>query len=798
MIVPSSPRRRAPRASPPATPMTESLISRARGALPHLRPALRGTAPRAAAARSGPAALIERGAAGAAAAHRHTGRERARPGARACSRPTAAWPAWRASRARSSPRERGIGPTRAAAIAAAIEIARRLPAETLSGRDLLNEPRLVKEFLRQAQADDTQERTGALYLNARNRLLEERSRDLPRHARPRRRRAAGDPAARAARQGGGRDPVPQPSLRRSDAVARGPRVHAAARGGRRSRRRAAARPHRRRTRRMRVVPGGGAALNVPVRMVSFAFSMKTFYATTPIYYVNDLPHIGHIYSTVVTDVITRFRRLIGGEDALPDGHRRARAEHREGRGGPGRSRRSRWPTGSSSATASSTGPSRSRNDDFIRTTEARHRARRRGPHRPHRGGRRLLHGQARGLVLLELRGLLHGEGARRREAMSGPRHARPSGSPRRTSSSACRGTPGPLLEHYDAHPEFVRPESRLAEVVFVRARRAERPLGLALEGEVGHSVSGPSGPRRLRLARRARQLHHRARASAPTDDALYREFWDHPDAERVHVIGKDILRFHAVYWPAFLLSAGPAAADDGLGPRLVAARREEGVQVRRQHRAARTSSSRTSAPDALRYFLMREMAFGQDASFSDEAFLTRYNADLANDLGNTVSRVAALCRQSFGGTPNEVCADNEVARAPAARRGPSGGRRWRECQFNRALEAVWRLLTEINGYVVVTGAVEDPQGGGRRLRRASTASCPPPPRACAWRPSCSRRSFRRPAGRSSRPSACPPTDPPPADLDWGRLPVSQPDARDCRRSFRAPTPGLTSRKRMPP
>ncbi|HEY3204209.1 MAG TPA: DNA repair protein RadC [Thermoanaerobaculia bacterium] len=67
--------------------------------------------------------------------------------------------------------ERGIGPTRATAIAAAIEIARRLPSETLSGRDLLNEPRLVKDFLRQVQADDTQERTGALYLNARNRLL---------------------------------------------------------------------------------------------------------------------------------------------------------------------------------------------------------------------------------------------------------------------------------------------------------------------------------------------------------------------------------------------------------------------------------------------------------------------------------------------------------------------------------------------------------------------------------------------------------------------------------------------------
>src|SRR3981081_2723449 len=67
--------------------------------------------------------------------------------------------------------------------------------------------------------------------------------------------------------------------------------------------------------------------------------------------------------------------------------------------------------------------------------------------------------------------------------------------------------------------------------------------------------------------------------------------------------------------------------------------------------------------DAFRYFVFREMTFGQDASFSDEAFLTRYNADLANDLGNTLSRVAALCRQSFGATPREVCTDNDVRTA---------------------------------------------------------------------------------------------------------------------------------------
>src|SRR3981081_294625 len=103
--------------------------------------------------------------------------------------------------------------------------------------------------------------------------------------------------------------------------------------------------------------------------------------------------------------------------------------------------------------------------------------------------------------------------------------------------------------------------------------------------------------------------------------------------------------------------------------------------------------------DAFRYFVFREMAFGQDASFSDEAFLVRYNADLANDLGNTVSRVAALCRQSFGSAPTIACSVNEGHTAHSPIR-----TEWRqamdELAFHRALEAVWKLLAEINGYVV--------------------------------------------------------------------------------------------------
>ncbi len=255
------------------------------------------------------------------------------------------------------------------------------------------------------------------------------------------------------------------------------------------------------------------------------------------------------------------------------------------------------------------------------------------------------------------------------------------------------------------------------------------------------------------------------------DDRRYREFWDHADAERVHVIGKDILRFHAVYWPAFLMSAGLPL------PTTV---RAHGWWLRDAKKVSKSVGNIVRpdhlvsdfGPDALRYFLMREMAFGQDASFSDEAFLTRYNADLANDLGNTVSRVAALCRQSFGGTPNEVCTDNEVMRAWSATRAE-----WQaamaDCQFNRALEAVWRYLTEINGYVVSREPwkIRKVEGAdSARLHRVLSAAAEGVRLSAVmlspFLPKTSRKIFESFGMEAKDPSA--------ADLDWGRLPVSRP------------------------
>ena len=237
------------------------------------------------------------------------------------------------------------------------------------------------------------------------------------------------------------------------------------------------------------------------------------------------------------------------------------------------------------------------------------------------------------------------------------------------------------------------------------------------------------------------------------------------------MIGKDILRFHAVYWPAFLLSAkvplpttvwahGWWLRDDRKISKSV------GAIVRPDALAA------DFGPDAVRYFLLREMAFGQDASYSDEAFLTRYNADLANDLGNTVSRVAALCRQSFDGrTPSIPCAANDVHRAYRKHR-PEWREAMQELAFHRALEAVWRLLSEINGYIVSREPwkIRKEQGSSRALHRILYSAAEGVRLVgvllSPFLPVTARKIFEA-LGLTAR-------DPEPDDLRWGRLVLGAP------------------------
>ncbi|HSG38479.1 MAG TPA: methionine--tRNA ligase, partial [Thermoanaerobaculia bacterium] len=255
----------------------------------------------------------------------------------------------------------------------------------------------------------------------------------------------------------------------------------------------------------------------------------------------------------------------------------------------------------------------------------------------------------------------------------------------------------PLLDWYEKHPEFVRPETRLNEVrSFVESglrdlsvSRANLEWGIPFPDRPGQAVY---------VWLDALTNYISALGFGAEDEGLYRKFWENGDV-RLHLIGKDILRFHAVYWPAFLMSAGLPL------PTVVWAH----GWWQRDGRKVSKSAGNIVRPDELierfgsdnvRYFLLREMVFGQDANFSDEGFVDRYNSDLANTLGNTVSRLVTLSRSAFNGmTPPEICSDNTLG--PVAMQAVREYRKAMEdLAFSRALESLWRVLDETSQYLV--------------------------------------------------------------------------------------------------
>ena len=425
--------------------------------------------------------------------------------------------------------------------------------------------------------------------------------------------------------------------------------------------------------------------------------MGHFYVTTPIYYVNDLPHIGHIFSTVVADTVARYRRLAGDEVFFLTGT----DEHGQN------IERAAAQQGVRPIELADRVVSRYHDlwrrfgmshDGFIRTTEPRHR----------RGVEELIR-------RIEAAGDLYvapHEGwycascetffTEKELAMPGhrcPTHDRPAEwKSEQNLFFRLSRYEKPLLEWIDSHPGFIRPETRRNEV---RAFVAQglRDLSVSRAG-LGWGIPFPGHPGQTvyvwldALANYLSALGF----GAPGEDGPYRTFWE-GDGERLHLIGKDIIRHHCVYWPAFLLSAGLPL------PTSIWA---HGWWLRDQKKMSKSVGNvvrpdhliERFGPDVLRYFLLREMVFGQDASFSDEGFVDRYNSDLANDLGNTASRVVTLARQAFGGaTPPEPCDDNPV-RTVAFEVIAEYREAMDELAFQDALRALWRLLAEANQYLV--------------------------------------------------------------------------------------------------
>jgi len=428
-----------------------------------------------------------------------------------------------------------------------------------------------------------------------------------------------------------------------------------------------------------------------------------FYLTTPIYYVNARPHLGHAYSTIVCDAIARRKRALGidtwfltGTDE--HGQKIERSAALAGR------------TPQEFATAIS-GEFRGlwdqlglSYDDFIRTTEERHK----------RGTQRLF-------ATLRDKGFIYKGSYTGQYCVSDELYVDgPPGTPcpdcgRITETVSeenyffkLSAFERKLLEFYEANPGFMAPESTRREVIsFVRGglkdlsvSRTSFSWGIPVPGDEKHVIY-------VWLDALANYITALGYGSDdPADRARFAKFWP----ADMHLIGKEISRFHCVYWPAFLMAAGIPL------PHAVRANGwllfDQGKMSKSRGNIVRAETVQAVlGADALRYFLLREIPFGQDGSFSFDALVQRYNGDLANGYGNLVSRVVNMVHKYFGGVLPE--AGSETAAESALRESAVGafaafGPAFDEMNFSESLKSLWLLVAETDGYLTANAPWKRP------------------------------------------------------------------------------------------
>src|SRR5213082_3185664 len=422
---------------------------------------------------------------------------------------------------------------------------------------------------------------------------------------------------------------------------------------------------------------------------------KTFYITTPIYYVNARPHIGHAYTTIACDTIARRERMMGAETFFLTGT----DEHEQ------KIQRAAEAAGKSPQKFTDEVSAEFRAlwdrmgityDDYIRTTSERHKS-----------GVQKLWKQIRDNGYI-YKGSYTGQYCVFDEMYVevGPGEPCPEcGRPTETIKEEnyffkLSAFAEQLLELYTKQPDFIRPETRRNEVIaFVRS--GLRDLSIS-RSTFSWGIPVPDDPKHvIYVWLDALANYITALGYGSADPGKFEKFWP----ADVHMIGKEIVRFHCVYWPAFLMAARLPL------PKSIVAHGwllfEESKMSKSRGNIVRTESILdVMGADALRYFLLREVVFGQDGSFSFDALVQRYNSDLANGLGNLASRTLAMITRYFKGEvpyPSHTAAripEEDLVAALAKHTISEFSELFQQFQFSRALEMAWALVAAVDKYIV--------------------------------------------------------------------------------------------------
>jgi methionyl-tRNA synthetase len=417
-----------------------------------------------------------------------------------------------------------------------------------------------------------------------------------------------------------------------------------------------------------------------------------FYLTTPIYYTNGLPHIGHVYTTIVCDVIRRYKRMLGYDVVMTTGtdEHGVNVERAAKKAGVPEAEfvakmadewRALWDELGIPA------------DEFIRTTDVKHARTVQWLFRLCRENDYVYKGHYTGQYCIYDNAYVD---------VKPGENCPDCGRPTETVAEEnyffkLSAFQKPLLDFYKKNPNFIQPDTRRNEIIsFVEGGLKDLSItrttirwGIPVPGEELHVfyvwfdaltayLSAVGGP------------EYERRGYWPAD---------------VHLVGKDIIRFHSVYWPAFLMAA------------MLPVPKQVWAHGWFLMDAAKMSKSKgnvvTPRPiagvlgmDALRYYLLRETVFGQDGNFSYDALVTRYNADLANGLGNLASRTLTMIEKYFGGKIPEGGDSldpsiQQIAESVVAGNAETPGVPWSfdRFHFSQALTAIWTLISAVDAYL---------------------------------------------------------------------------------------------------
>jgi methionyl-tRNA synthetase len=423
---------------------------------------------------------------------------------------------------------------------------------------------------------------------------------------------------------------------------------------------------------------------------------RPYYITTAISYPNDAPHIGHAYEAVATDALARFRRLQGmyvffltGTDE--HGIKMLQTARAQGIS-PAELADRNTPKFREMVAALNCS-----HDDFITTREARH------TRSAQELWRRM---QEAGDIYLDkyagwysVRDEAYYD---EKELTDGPdgNKLSPQGTPVewveeesyffRLSAFQDR-----LLAHYEAHPEFIGPETRANEVKsFVRGGLQDLSVSRTT---FDWGVPVPGDPKHIMYVWVDALTNYITGVGFPDETSVsFQKYWP----ADVHIIGKDIIRFHAVYWPAFLMSAGVALPRQVFG---------HGFLYNRGEKMSKSVGNVVDpfvlasdfGVDQIRYFLLREVPFGQDGNYSRDGITQRINADLANDLGNLAQRSLSMIAKNCGGVvpePGALTDADETILAAADGVLPRVEEAIDAFAIHKALEIVWALIADANRY----------------------------------------------------------------------------------------------------